>query len=126
MVPIHVRVLADNTANGWTTSGYSVRRGQHIRITATGQISLGNGRFSQPSGINTLSDKEKLMLDEPTGALLAVIGDDNNDWIFVGRAHDFVAQRDGILFLGINEGILNDNTGAYDAVIEAEAMGGGR
>lgn len=125
-VSIPVRVRGDNTANGWTTSGYSVRRGQRIRITATGQVSLGNGRFSQPSGISTLSDKDKLMPDEPTGALLCVISDDNNDFIFIGRARDFVAQRDGVLFLGINEGNLNDNTGAYDAVIEAEAVGGGR
>jgi hypothetical protein len=125
-VSIPVRVRGDNTANGWTTSGYSVRRGQRIRITATGQVSLGNGRFSQPSGISTLSDKEKLMQDEPTGALLCVVGDDNNDFIFIGRARDFVAQRDGVLFLGINEGNLNDNSGAYEAVIEAEAVGGGR
>lgn len=125
-VSIPVRVRGDNTANGWTTSGYSVRRGQRIRITATGQISLGNGRFSQPSGISTLSDSDKLMPDEPTGALLCVISDDNNDFIFIGRARDFVAQRDGVLFLGINEGNLIDNTGAYDAVIEAEAVGGGR
>jgi hypothetical protein len=66
------------------------------------------------------------MQDEATGALIAVIGDDNNDFVFVGRTRDFVAQRDGVLFLGVNEGNLNDNTGAYDAVIEAEVMGGGR
>jgi hypothetical protein len=125
-VSIPVRVKGDNTANGWTTSGYSVRRGQRIRITATGQVSLGNGRFSQPSGISTLTDKDKLMGDEPTGALICVVGDDNNDFIFIGRARDFVAQRDGVLFLGVNEGNLNDNTGSYDAVIEAEATGGGR
>lgn len=125
-VSIPVRVRGDNTANGWTTSTYSVRRGQRIRITATGQISLGNGRFSQPSGISTLSDKEKLMPDEATGALLCVVGDDNNDFLFIGRARDFVAQRDGVLFLGINEGNLNDNTGAYDVVVEVEATGAGR
>ncbi len=123
---IPIRVKGDNTANGWTSSGYSVKRGQRIRVTATGQISLGNGRFSQPSGISTLVDKDKLMQDEPTGSLLAVVGDDNNDFIFIGRARDFVAQRDGVLFLGVNEGNLNDNTGAYDAIIEAEVMGSGR
>ena len=34
---------------------------------------------------------------------------------------DFVAQRDGVLFLGVNEGDLSDNTGSYDVAIEAEA-----
>jgi hypothetical protein len=31
-----------------------------------------------------------------------------------------------VLFLGINEGNLQDNTGTYDVVIEAEAGGGTR
>lgn len=125
-IQINARVRGDSTSNGWTNSGLVVRRGQRIRITAMGQVSLGNARFSTPAGITTLVDKDKLMQDEPTGALISVIGDDNNDFILIGRARDFVAQRDGVLFLGINEGNLNDNTGAYDAVIEAEATGAGR
>jgi hypothetical protein len=58
------------------------------------------------------------MKDQPTGGLIAVIGDDNNDFIFIGDDLEFVAERDGALFLGVNEGILDDNTGAYDVVIE--------
>jgi hypothetical protein len=49
-----------------------------------------------------------------------VIGDDNDDFIFVGRSRDFVAQRDGVLFLGVNEGNLSDNSGLFEVVIEAE------
>jgi hypothetical protein len=64
------------------------------------------------------------MRNEATGALIAVIGDDNDDFILVGSRREFTALRDGVLFLGVNEGNLNDNTGAYDVVIEAEAMGG--
>jgi len=41
-----------------------------------------------------------------------------------GRSRDFVVQRDGVLFLGVNEGNLSDNSGNYDVVIEAEAIGG--
>lgn len=125
-IQINTRVRGDNASNGWTNSGLVVRRGQHVRITSMGQVSLGNGRFSTPAGLSTLTDKDKLMQDEATGALICVVGDDNNDFILIGRARDFVAQRDGVLFLGVNEGNLNDNTGAYDAVIEAEVMGGGR
>ena len=66
------------------------------------------------------------MRSSPTGGLIAVIGDDNDDFIFIGARREFVAQRDGVLFLGVNEGNLNDNTGAYDVIIEAEAMGGTR
>jgi hypothetical protein len=120
---IKVGVRADNSNNGWTNSGLVVRKGQRLRISASGRISLGRGRFSTPGGLNTVLDQEKLMRNEATGALIAVIGDDNDDFLLIGPRRDFVAQRDGVLFLGVNEGDLTDNTGSYDIVIEAEASG---
>ena len=123
---INTRVRGDNASNGWTNSGLVVRRGQRIRVTATGRVTLGAGRVSTPAGVPAILDNEKLMRSYPTGALIAVIGDDNDDFIFIGGRREFIAQRDGVLFLGVNERNLNDNTGAYDIVIEAEAMGGTR
>jgi hypothetical protein len=122
---IKVAVRADNANNGWTNSGLVVRKGQRLRISSTGRVSLGGGRFSTPSGMPGSPDGDKLMRTEATGALIAVIGDDNDDFLLIGTRRDFVAQRDGVLFLGVNEGNLNDNTGTYDAVIEAEAGGSG-
>jgi hypothetical protein len=119
---IKVGVRADNANNGWTNSGLVVRKGQRLRISASGRVSLGRGRFAGPGGVNT-QDSDKLMRNEATGALIAVIGDDNDDFILIGPRRDFVAQRDGVLFLGVNEGDLADNTGNYDIVIEAEASG---
>ena len=121
---IKVTVRADNANNGWTNSGLVVRKGQRLRISASGRVSLGRGRFSTPAGISTIPDNDKLMRNEPTGSLIGVIGDDNDDFILIGTRRDFVAQRDGVLFLGVNEGDLADNTGSYDIVIEAEAGGG--
>jgi hypothetical protein len=120
---INVRVRGDNASNGWTNSGLVVRRGQRLRLTASGRVNLGNGRFSTPDGLPNVPDKDKLMRTEPTGGLIAVIGDDNDEFIFIGRSRDFVAKRDGVLFLGVNEGNLSDNSGAFDVVIEAEAAG---
>ena len=120
---IKVGVRADNSNNGWTNSGLVVRKGQRLRISASGRISLGKGRFSTPGGLTGIQDQDKLMRNEATGALIAVIGDDNDDFILIGPRREFVAQRDGVLFLGVNEGDLTDNTGSYDIVIEAEASG---
>jgi hypothetical protein len=120
---IKVGVRADSANNGWTNSGLVVRKGQRLRISASGRVSLGRGRFSTPGGVATIQDNEKLMRNEATGALIAVIGDDNDDFIVIGPRREFVAQRDGVLFLGVNEGDLADNTGSYDIVIEAEASG---
>jgi hypothetical protein len=120
---IKVGVKADNANNGWTNSGLVVRKGQRLRISASGRVSLGKGRFSTPGGLTNINDNDKLMRTEATGALIAVIGDDNDDFILIGPRREFVAQRDGVLFLGVNEGDLTDNTGSYDIVIEAEASG---
>jgi hypothetical protein len=125
LIPIKVRVRADSASNGWTDSGLMVRRGQRLRITASGRISLGQGRFSTPTGLPRVVDTEKLMRDKPTGALIAVVGDDNDEFIFVGSAYEFYATRDGRLFLGVNEGQLDDNAGSYDALIEIEPASNG-
>ena len=120
---IKVGVRADSANNGWTNSGLVVRKGQRLRISASGRVSLGRGRFSTPGGLGTIQDSDKLMRNEATGALIAVIGDDNDDFILIGPRREFVALRDGVLFLGVNESDLADNTGSYDIVIEAEAVG---
>lgn len=119
-IQINVKVLADNTSNGWSNSGWVVKKGQKIKITANGRVSLGNGRYSSPTGIVSLPDNDKLLKTEPTGSLIAVIGDDNNEFIYIGQTREFTATRDGALFLGVNEGNLNDNTGAFDVTVEID------
>lgn len=122
---INARVRGDNTSNGWTNSGLVVRRGQRIRINASGRVTLGGGRIATPAGVPAIQDNEKLMRSYPTGSLIAVIGDDNDEFIAVGANREFYAPRDGRLFLGVNEGKLEDNTGSYDALIEVEPVSSG-
>lgn len=122
-VEVSVKVLADNTANGWTNSGWVVKKGQRIRISAAGEIGLGKAVKASPSGLYDLEDNAKLLKAVPTGALIAVIGDDNNDFIYIGASREFVAERDGALFLGVNEGNLNDNTGSFDVKVEIDPQG---
>jgi hypothetical protein len=119
-IKVNVKVLADNSSNGWTNSGWVVQKGQKIRITGSGRVSLGDGRFANPSGIASLPDTGKLMPNQATGALIAVVGDDNNEFIYVGDSCEFTATRDGALFLGVNEGNLADNSGAFDVRIEID------
>lgn len=117
-ITLNVPVLADNTSNGWTNSGFVVRKGQKIRINSAGRVSLGGGRFTTSEGISSLADANKLMPKEATGGLIAVIGDDNNDFIFIGNGREFTATRDGALFLGVNEGDLSDNSGKFDVKVD--------
>jgi len=117
-IVLKVDVLASDASNGWTNSGWVVKKGQRIKIIGEGEVSLGKGNKTGPSGSYTLEDESKLLKSVPTGALLAVIGDDNNDFIYIGSDREFVATRDGTLFLGLNEGNLKDNTGSFKVTIE--------
>lgn len=117
-ITINVSVLADNTSNGWTNSGFVVQKGQRVRITSSGRVSLGGGRYTTPEGIATLPDTSKLMAKEATGALIAVVGDDNNDFILIGTGREFTATRDGALFFGVNEGNLDDNSGLFSVRLD--------
>jgi hypothetical protein len=104
-------------AADWVSTGIRVQRGQRIAIDASGEIGLGNNKRSGPDGLN-LSDPRKLIPNRPTGALIAVVGDDNDDFVYIGSSGEFVATHNGVLFLSINEGNLKDNSGAFSARIK--------
>lgn len=104
-------------AADWTSTELRVQKGQRIIISASGEIDLGNNQRSGPDGRPT-EDRRKLIPNRPTGALIAVVGDDNDDFIYVGSATEFVARHNGILFLSVNEGNLKDNSGAFIARVK--------
>jgi hypothetical protein len=104
-------------ASDWTSTGIRVQRGQRIVIEANGEVGLGNSKRTGPDGLG-LSDSRKLIPNRPTGALIAVIGDDNDDFVYIGGTGEFVSNHNGILFLSINEGNLKDNSGAFSARVK--------
>ncbi len=104
-------------AADWTSTGIRVQRGQRIIIEASGEIELGNSKRSGPDGLS-ISDSRKLIPNRPTGAVIAVVGDDNDDFVYIGGAGEFVSTHNGILFLSVNEGNLKDNNGAFAARVK--------
>lgn len=115
-------LLADKTisiaaAADWTSTEVRVQRGQRVTVTASGEVDLGNNQRATPNGI-ALNDTRKLMLTRPTGALIAVVGDDNDDFVFLGANGEFTATHSGVLFLSVNEGNLKDNNGSFIAKVK--------
>lgn len=113
-VAIVEKTVSVAAAADWTSSEIRIQRGQRIVISASGEVDLGDNQRSGPEGLS-ITDNRKLIASRPTGALIAVVGDDNDDFIFVGKATEFVSKHNGILFLSVNEGNLKDNAGAFVA-----------
>jgi len=104
-------------AADWTSTEIRVQRGQRIVINASGEVDLGDNQRTGPDGLS-LADTRKLIAARPTGSLIAVVGDDNDDFVFVGKGTEFVSPHNGILFLSVNEGNLKDNAGAFVARVK--------
>lgn len=112
-----VTVLA--AEGNWQDTGLDVRKGHRIRISATGRIRISPTQFCGPEGIE-LKDPAKMMAQNPSGGLIAVIGDDNDDFIFVGPATEIIARRNGRLFLMVNDSRYEDNSGELTVKIQVE------
>jgi len=105
-------------AADWTSTEIRVQRGQRIVINASGEVDLGDGQRTEAVGKPGLADSRKLVPNQATGALMAVIGDDNNDYVYVGRSSEFTAPHSGIIFLRLNESTPHDNSGSFLAQVK--------
>jgi hypothetical protein len=103
----------------WVDSGVDVRRGERVRVDATGTIYANRTRIT-PVGLST-TDPNAPLPRGGEGELIAVIGNDNDSPIVeLGSGREFAADRDGRIYLTINRGSYNDARGSYNVRIRKE------
>jgi hypothetical protein len=111
-------------ANDWVNSNIAVVTGQRIRIEATGTVRLEGRDNSSPSGINR-RDPNAPLPDDNAGALVASIGNDlNSPIMLIGRAKEFVADRDGVLYFTVNYWETSNSSGSYQVRVQTERRAG--
>ena len=106
--------LVDVQANQrWIDTGVDVRDGQQLYFQASGETRWGGRRRDGAAGErNSPVDQSRPIPDRPGAALIARIGD-GQDVFFVGAdMGPFRARQGGRLYLGINDGHLEDNSGS--------------
>lgn len=112
----NVQVTLDSN---WIDSGVYLRRGERVQVSATGVISVGRNRIP-PDGLRT-TDPTAPLPNASEGKLIGAIGDDSRAPIIeLGASREFVADRQGKLFLTANRGSYNDARGAFDVQIRRE------
>jgi hypothetical protein len=107
----------------WADSGLDVARGDKVRVSASGRVNLSRAQSAGPEGVS-IADPGKMMPNRPTGGLIAVIGDDNDDFVFIGQTAEFTAPRSGRLFLMVNENNVEDNTGSFTVRLQVQSPPG--
>jgi hypothetical protein len=103
----------------WIDTGVDVRRGERVRVDATGTIYAGRARIT-PVGLRT-TDPNAPLPQAGQGALIGVIGNDADAPIIeIGAGRELVADRDGRLYLTVNRSSYTDARGAYNVRIRKE------
>ncbi len=108
-------VTLDNSQEVVAT-GVQLRKGDRVRVTASGQMQFADGRSSGPGGRN--ENEPWPFPGTPLGMLVAMVGSPTSPtYEPVGESKEFAAASDGELFLQINVRSLAGARGSYTARI---------
>jgi len=103
----------------WIDTGVDVRRGERIKIDASGTIYANRMRIT-PAGLST-SDPNAPLPRAAEGKLIGVIGNDSDSLIIeIGSGGEFTADRDGRLYLTVNRGNYTDARGSFNVRVRKE------
>jgi len=118
----HETVVTVDTREEVVATGVQVRRGDPVRITASGEIRFADGRRSGPAG--TRDTESWPFPGEPFGALMAMVGSPTSPtYEPIGESKEFTASSDGLLYLQVNARSLAGATGSYTARISVGSSG---
>jgi hypothetical protein len=113
------RTVDVSLGQNWVDSGIDLRRGERVRLDASGTIYAGRMRIT-PAGLST-TDPNSPLPRAAEGELIGVIGNDYDSPIIeIGASRELVADRDGRLYLTINRGNYTDARGAFNVRIRKE------
>jgi hypothetical protein len=104
---------------GWVNTGITVRKGQMINFRVNGEIQLsgdGNDRaMSAGSSTGRHAAGGAPLPGVLAGALIGRVG--NGPAFGIGNQASVSMPANGVLFLGINDDTLSDNTGNFSVVL---------
>jgi hypothetical protein len=99
----------------WTPTGINVRSGQTVTFNTTGEIKLGSETTDAASAAGSTAgryDPNAPLPQSLAGALIGKIGV-NGKPFGIGNQTSVPMPATGLLFLGINDGELNNNEGEF-------------
>lgn len=101
----------------WTPTGITVRRGQRLTFSTTGQVQI-SGDVNDVSDANGREGRfapNAPLRQVLAGALIGRIG--NGTPFAIGNQTSIVAPGSGALFLGVNDDGFEDNKGNFQVVV---------
>ena len=111
-------------AEQWVKTGIMLRRGMRVRVIASGTITLDGRTQTGPDGVNGRRDPDAPMPQENDGALIAIIGkEENAPEILIGRQREFTAEQDGELYFTVNHWQTQGTRGSFRVEVSLDQSG---
>jgi LssY C-terminus len=116
-------------AQAWTDTDVDIRRGDTLKLSATGSVNFESSESTGPAGFpRTWSDllRQLQYNGAGRGALIGRIGSDATALPFlVGPSLQMKVTRGGRLYLGVNEAANESAEGKFQVNLEVERAAGG-
>ena len=103
----------------WTPTGQTVRRGDRLSFSATGEVRLSNDASDVANANGSRAGRKSAgapVPDAAAGALIARVG--NSAPFPIGENQTVTMPANGQLFLGINDDHVADNQGGYRVTVQ--------
>jgi len=105
----------------WSPTGIIVRRGEWVTFSTTGEVKIGGegNPTANADGVTTgARAPDSPVAAAPAGALVGKIG--NGPAFLIGSRNRVQMTAAGQLFLGVNDGHLQDNEGSFQVQVARE------
>jgi hypothetical protein len=104
----------------WTATGIAVRRGDWVTFSTSGDVHIGGDGDPKagPDGVSGVLAPGAPLANAPAGALIGRVG--SGAVFMIGSRNRIQMPAAGQLFLGVNDGHLPDNNGAFQVQVARE------
>jgi lipopolysaccharide export system protein LptA len=100
----------------WTKTAITVANGDQVVVTATGTITLDPNVTTDANGMKIVSGPENVLIKGNRGGLIARVGKKSVPF-FVGANGKFIVAGAGLLYFGINDNKVKNNSGEYTLTV---------
>jgi small nuclear ribonucleoprotein (snRNP)-like protein len=119
------RVVTLPGTTQWIDTGLTVRQGDRLTVTATGEIAFSGDANDKASPSGSLRGAHVASAPLPDALAGALIGRIGNGMPFaVGGNANFAAPGAGRLYLGVNDDNVSDNSGQFEIRVTPGSTGG--
>jgi PA-IL-like protein len=103
----------------WNDAGITVKKGDRVSFSTSGQISYGQAMTAGPDGDATLRRPDYPVPTMPVGGLIGRVGN-GTPFPIGSNAQPIVMPNDGRLMLGVNDNEMGDNSGAFTVAVRKQ------